>query len=161
VTVSKSAQLWDEQRKMILDDAFLKFLLPSIGKEARSLLTVKTKNWLHMEYGQQLWNKVIVAPWKKKDADKKDADIDLDDESELRVMACCWGLGKPATTFVMIDSSGELVDILYAGSISNRSQGVAEQQRKKNDQQRLLKFMMDHQPRVCRSIKLQLQTTQG
>ncbi|KAJ1271237.1 hypothetical protein BS78_06G113500 [Paspalum vaginatum] len=160
--VSKSAQLWDEQRKMILDDAFFNFLLPSMEKEARSLLTAKAKHWLHMEYGKQLWKKVTVAPWKKKDADKKDADIDLDDESELRVMACCWGPGKPATTFVMLDSSGELVDVLYAGSISNRSQGVAEQQRKKNDQQRVLKFMTDHQPHVvcvgasnynCRQLK--------
>ncbi|KAG2618420.1 transcription elongation factor SPT6 homolog isoform X3 [Panicum virgatum] len=160
--VSKSAQLWDEQRKMILDDAFFNFLLPSMEKEARSLLTAKAKHWLHMEYGKQLWNKVTVAPWKKKDADKKDTDIDLDDESELRVMACCWGPGKPATTFVMLDSSGELVDVLYAGSISNRSQGVAETQRKKNDQQRVLKFMTDHQPNVvcvgasnynCRQLK--------
>ncbi|KAG0518636.1 hypothetical protein BDA96_09G193000 [Sorghum bicolor] len=160
--VSKSAQLWDEQRKMILDDAFFNFLLPSMEKEARSLLTAKAKHWLHMEYGKQLWKNVTVAPWKKKDADKKDADIDLDDESELRVMACCWGPGKPATTFVMLDSSGELVDVLYAGSISNRSQGVAEQQRKKNDQQRVLKFMTDHQPHVvcvgasnynCRQLK--------
>ncbi|CAD6271717.1 unnamed protein product [Miscanthus lutarioriparius] len=160
--VSKSAQLWDEQRKMILDDAFFNFLIPSMEKEARSLLTAKAKQWLHMEYGKQLWNKVTVAPWRKKDADKKDADIDLDDESELRVMACCWGPGKPATTFVMLDSSGELVDVLYAGSISNRSQGVAEQQRKKNDQQRVLKFMTDHQPHVvcvgasnynCRQLK--------
>ncbi|KAF8715916.1 hypothetical protein HU200_026878 [Digitaria exilis] len=160
--VSKSAQLWDEQRKMILDDAFFNFLLPSMEKEARSLLTARAKHWLHMEYGKRLWNKVTVAPWKKKDSDKKDADIDLDDESELRVMACCWGPGKPATTFVMLDSSGELVDVLYAGSISNRSQGVAEQQRKKNDQQRVLKFMTDHQPSVvcvgasnynCRQLK--------
>ncbi|XP_006654589.1 transcription elongation factor SPT6 homolog isoform X2 [Oryza brachyantha] len=160
--VSKSAQLWDEQRKMILDDAFFNFLLPSMEKEARSLLTAKAKIWLNMEYGKQLWDKVSVAPWKKKDADKKDSDIDLDDESELRVMACCWGPGKPATTFVMLDASGELVDVLYAGSISVRSQGVAEQQRKKNDQQRVLKFMTDHQPHVvcvgasnynCRQLK--------
>ncbi|KAM3411347.1 hypothetical protein ACQJBY_003159 [Aegilops geniculata] len=160
--VSKSAQLWDEQRKMILDDAFLNFLLPAMEKEARSLLTAKAKCFLSMEYGKQFWDKVSVAPWKKKDADKKDADIDLDDESELRVMACCWGPGKPATTFVMLDSSGELVDVLYAGSISLRSQGVAEQQRKRNDQQRVLKFMTDHSPHVvcvgasnlnCRQLK--------
>ncbi|CAM0954847.1 unnamed protein product [Alopecurus aequalis] len=160
--VSKSAQLWDEQRKMILDDAFLNFLLPSMEKEARSLLTAKAKSCLHMEYGQEFWNKVSVAPWKKKDSGKKDADLDLDDESELRVMACCWGPGKPATTFVMLDSSGELVDVLYAGSLSIRSQGVAEQQRKKNDQQRVFKFMTDHSPHVvcvgasnlnCRQLK--------
>uniref|UniRef100_A0A0D9WI56 Uncharacterized protein n=1 Tax=Leersia perrieri TaxID=77586 RepID=A0A0D9WI56_9ORYZ len=152
--VSKSAQLWDEQRKMILDDAFLNFLLPSMEKEARSLLTAKAKNWINMEYGKQLWNKVSVAPWKMKGTYQKDSDI--------RVMACCWGPGKPATTFVMLDSSGELVDDLYAGSISVRSQGVAEQQLKKNDQQRVLKFMTDHLPHVvcigasnynCRQLK--------
>jgi transcription elongation factor SPT6 len=80
----------------------------------------------------------------------------------LRVVACCWGPGKPVTTFVLLDLSGELVDVLYAGSISNKSRSVAKQQRKKNDQQRLLKFMMDHQPHVlfvgasnynCRQLK--------
>jgi transcription elongation factor SPT6 len=124
--VSKSAQLWDEQRKMILDDAFFSFLLPSMEKEAQSLLTAKAKHWLHMEYGKQLWNKVTVAPWKK-----KDADIDLDDESELRVMACCSGPRKPSITFVMLDSSGELVDVLHVGSVSNMSQGVTRSSRRR------------------------------
>jgi len=123
-------------------------------------LTAKSKHWLHMEYGKQLWNKVTVAPWKK----EEDADIDLDGESELRVMACCLGPGKPSITFVMLDSSGELVDVIHVGSISNRSQGVTEEQKKKNGQQRqqLLKFMTDHQPHVvcvgasnynCRQLK--------
>ncbi|XP_010922250.1 transcription elongation factor SPT6-like [Elaeis guineensis] len=143
--VSRSAQLWNEQRKMILEDSFFTYILPSMEKEARSLLAAGAKNWLLMEYGKQLWNKVSVAPFKRKDADN-----DSEDESELRVMACCWGPGKPATTFVMLDSAGEMVDVLYAGSISSRSQAVAEQQRKKNDQQRVLKFMTDHQPHaVC------------
>jgi transcription elongation factor SPT6 len=74
-----------------------------------------------------LWNKVTVAPWKK----KKDADIDLDDKSELRVMACCSGPGKPSITFVLLDSSGELVDVLHVGSISNRSQGVTRSRRRR------------------------------
>ncbi|RWW27585.1 hypothetical protein BHE74_00012559 [Ensete ventricosum] len=143
--VSRSAQLWNEQRKMILDDSFLTLILPSMAKEARSLLTARAKNWLLMEYGRQLWNKVSVAPFKRKDADN-----DPEDESESRVMACCWGPGKPATTIVMLDSAGEMVDVLYAGSVSVRSQAVADQQRKKNDHQRLLKFMTDHQPHaVC------------
>ncbi|CAL9765594.1 unnamed protein product [Musa acuminata subsp. burmannicoides] len=143
--VSRSAQLWNEQRKMILEDSFLTFILPSMEKEARSLMTARAKNWLLMEYGKQLWTKVSIAPFKR-----KDADIDSDDESESRVMACCWGPGKPATTIVMLDSAGEMVDVLYAGSISVRSQAVAEQQRKKNDHQRVLKFMTDHQPHaVC------------
>ncbi|KAM0954059.1 putative tex-like protein, HTH domain superfamily [Dioscorea sansibarensis] len=143
--VSRSAQLWNEQRSLIVHDALLSFILPSMEKETRSLLTARAKNWLLMEYGKQLWNKVSVAPFHR-----KDAEADSEDEYESRVMTCCWGPGKPATTMVMLDTSGEMVDVLYAGSISIRSQGVAEQQRKKNDQQRVLKFMTDHQPHaVC------------
>nr|DAD43000.1 TPA_asm: hypothetical protein HUJ06_001230 [Nelumbo nucifera] len=141
--VSKSAQLWNEQRRLILHDAFYNFLLPSMEKEARSLLTTRAKNWLVMEYGNQLWNKVSVAPYQRKESDAAS-----DDETAPRVMACCWGPGKPATTFVMLDSSGEVLDVLYTGSLSLRSQNVNDQQRKKNDQQRVLKFMTDHQPHV-------------
>lgn len=50
--VSKSAQLWNEQRKLILEDAFFNFLLPSMEKEARSLLTSRAKSWLLLEYGK-------------------------------------------------------------------------------------------------------------
>ncbi|KAG0480411.1 hypothetical protein HPP92_011269 [Vanilla planifolia] len=144
---------------MILEESFHNFILPSMEKEARSILAARAKNWLLMEYGKQLWNKVSVAPYLRKG---NSVDNENEEEAELRVMACCWGPGKPANTFVMLDSSGEVVDILYAGSISSKSQGVAEQQRKRNDQDRLLKFMTDHQPHVvclgaanlsCRQLK--------
>ncbi|KAD6119651.1 hypothetical protein E3N88_10922 [Mikania micrantha] len=82
-------ELWNEQRKQIIRDAFDSFLLPSMEKEAR-----------------------------------------------------------PATTFVMLDSFGEVIDVLAAGSLSIRGQSVNDQQRKRNDQQRILKFMSDHKPNV-------------
>lgn len=141
--VSKSAQLWNEQRKLILQDALFTSLLPQMEKEARSILTSRAKNWLVMEYGKVLWNKVSVGPYQR-----KENDINSDDEAAPRVMACCWGPGKPATTFVMLDSSGEVLDVLYTGSLTLRSQNVNDQQRKKNDQERVLKFMTDHQPHV-------------
>ncbi|KAI3742191.1 hypothetical protein L1987_59871 [Smallanthus sonchifolius] len=143
--VSKSAQLWNEQRKQIINDAFDGLLLPSMAKEARTLLTSRAKNCLLMEYGRHLWDKVSVAPYQKKEHDVNSSD---DYEVAPRVMACCWGPGKPATTFVMLDSYGEVLDILYAGSISIRGQNANDQQRKKNDQQRVVKFMTDHQPHV-------------
>ncbi|KAH1055534.1 hypothetical protein J1N35_033599 [Gossypium stocksii] len=49
-------------------------------------------------------------------------------------MGGCWGPGKPATTFVMLDSSGEVLDVLYTGSLKLQSHNVNDQQRKKNDQ---------------------------
>ncbi|KAK9664479.1 hypothetical protein RND81_14G045200 [Saponaria officinalis] len=141
--VSKSAQLWNEQRKLILEDAISNTLLPTLEKEARLLLTSRAKNWLLMEYGKRLWDKVSVAPYQR-----KERDIKSDDEVAPRVMACCWSRGKPATTFVMLDSFGEIVDVLEAGSISLKAQTVTDQQRKKHDQQNLLRFMTEHQPEV-------------
>ncbi|XP_047948242.1 transcription elongation factor SPT6 homolog [Salvia hispanica] len=141
--VSKSAQLWNEQRKLILNDALNNYLLSSMEKEARSLLTSRAKSWLLSDYGRLLWDKVSVAPYQR-----KENDVSSDEETAPRVMACCWGPGKPATTFVMLDSSGEVLDVLHAGSISIHGQSGNEQQRKRNDQQRVRKFMMDHQPHI-------------
>ncbi|CAJ2671817.1 unnamed protein product [Trifolium pratense] len=142
-SVSRSAQLWNEQRKLILQDAIFRFLLPSMEKEARGVLASKAKHWVLMEYGKAFWNKVSVGPYQQ-----KENDLSSDDEAAPRVMACCWGPGKPQTTFVMLDSSGEVQDVLYTGSLTLRSQNVHDQQRKKNDQERVLKFMTDHQPHV-------------
>ncbi|KAL8162313.1 hypothetical protein V2J09_013802 [Rumex salicifolius] len=141
--VSKSAQLWNEQRKLILHDAIYIHILASMEKEARSLLNSRAKNWLLSKYGKLLWDKVSVAPYQR-----KESDIHADEEAAPRIMACCWGPGKPATTFVMLDANGEIVDVLEAGSISFRSQNINDQQRKKNDQQRLLTFMAEHNPTV-------------
>lgn len=141
--VSKLAQQWNEQRKLILKDAILDFILPTLEKEARLLLTSRAKSWLLMEYGKHLWDKVSVAPYQRKESDRNS-----DDEAAARVMACCWGPGKPPTTFVMLNSFGEIIDVLEAGSISLRSQNVTDQQRKKHDQLKLLKFMTEHQPQV-------------
>lgn len=139
---SKYSQLWNEQRKLIIKDAFEGFLLPSMEKEARALLTSKAKSWLQMEYGRLLFNKVSEAPYQKQGHDGDSS------KDPPRVMACCWGPGRPATTFVMLDSFGEVLDVLSAGSLSIRGQSVNDQQRKKNDQQRILKFMTDHKPSV-------------
>ncbi|KAI7754312.1 hypothetical protein M8C21_009054, partial [Ambrosia artemisiifolia] len=113
-----------------------------MAKEARTLLTSRAKNYLLMEYGRHLWDKVSVAPYQERE---QDSDYY---EAAPRVMACCWGPGNPATTFVMLDSNGEVLDTLYAASLSVRGQNAFVQQRKKSDQQRVIKFMTDHQPHV-------------
>ncbi|PQP93583.1 transcription elongation factor SPT6-like [Prunus yedoensis var. nudiflora] len=87
---------------------------------------------------------ISVGPYHRKENDSSS-----DGEAAPRVMACCWGPGKPATTFVMLDSSGEVVDILYAGSLTSHSHDVNDQKLKKNDEERVLKFMIDHQPLVA------------
>ncbi|KAK9725960.1 hypothetical protein RND81_05G180000 [Saponaria officinalis] len=142
--VSKSAQLWNEQRKLILEDSIFNFILPALEKEARLLLTSRSKNRLLMEYGKRLWDKVSVAPYPRKDSDISSSD----EEVAPRVMACCWGPGKPPITFVMLDSFGEIVDVLEAGSICLKPRNASDTQRKNHDLQNLSRFMTEHQPEV-------------
>ncbi|PPR93639.1 hypothetical protein GOBAR_AA27036 [Gossypium barbadense] len=131
----RSAQLWKEQYKLILHDAIFNFMLPAMEKEARNFLTARAKHWLLMECGKELWKMVSVGPYS--------CNVILGSVESVapKVMACCWGPGKPATTFVMLDSSGVLLDTLEARSFSLRSQTVDDKQRKKNDRQRVLKIM--------------------
>ncbi|XP_011034669.1 PREDICTED: transcription elongation factor SPT6-like isoform X2 [Populus euphratica] len=136
-------QLWDEQRKLILQDVISNCLLPSLEKETRALLTTRAKCLVLMEYGEQLWNRASVAPYPH-----KQNVAGLEEGTGPRVMACCWGPGKPPTTFVMLDSCGQLLDVLQSGSISLQSQNVTGLQRKKHDQLRVHKFIISHQPDV-------------
>ncbi|GFZ18411.1 global transcription factor group B1 [Actinidia rufa] len=76
-------------------DAFHGFLLSSLEKEARSLLTSRAKNWLLMEYGNLLWDKVSLVPYQQ-----KENDVSSGEEAELRIIACCWVPGKSTTNFV-------------------------------------------------------------
>ncbi|KAL6221279.1 hypothetical protein ACLB2K_009030 [Fragaria x ananassa] len=78
----------NEQCKLMLQDALSNFLLPSMEKEARSLLVSRAKNWLLMQCGKALWNRVSKAPPYKGNQ-----------TAPPRVLACCWGPGDPATTF--------------------------------------------------------------
>ncbi|RVW76557.1 Transcription elongation factor SPT6-like [Vitis vinifera] len=127
-------------------------------KQARVFLTAKAKAWLLEEYGKQLWNRASVAPYQHKEKDDE-----LDEETAPKVMACCWDPGNPATTFVMLDSLGEVMDVLHASSLIIWSRNNQKQQKqKKIDQERVREFMTEHQPHVvvlgavnlaCRRLK--------
>ncbi|CAH8361096.1 unnamed protein product [Eruca vesicaria subsp. sativa] len=132
--VSKYAQLWNEQRRLILEDAVHGFLLPAMEKEARLFLTSRAKSLLLSDYGQVLWNKASSGPYRKEDDDVP------------RVLACCWGPGNPQTTFAMLDASGELLDVLYTRYIGSRDE--EDRKRKKDDYRGLSKFIKEHQPDV-------------
>lgn len=99
----------------------------------------RAKNWLLKEYRKDLWNKIYVAPYQR-----KDSDITQDDEATPIVFSCCWGPGNLETTFVMLDSA----DKLSTQYLTSWSQNVHHQQGKAYGQKNLLKFMMDHQPHV-------------
>ncbi|KAM5562343.1 hypothetical protein ABKV19_017525, partial [Rosa sericea] len=97
---------WHEEREKILENAFFRYLLPSMMHEAQSLCRNRVRSWLHFEYGEALWKRVSVIPnrWKQSNSSE--------DHVVPKVIACCLGPGITDTTFVVIDSSGEMFTLL-------------------------------------------------
>eukprot|EP00252_Welwitschia_mirabilis_P017917 TRINITY_DN3996_c1_g1_i1.p1 TRINITY_DN3996_c1_g1~~TRINITY_DN3996_c1_g1_i1.p1 ORF type:complete len:1701 (+),score=496.98 TRINITY_DN3996_c1_g1_i1:372-5474(+) len=157
--VSLAAQLWNEQRKLILKDALCKYLLPYMEKEVRSVLASRAKAWLIEEFGEGLWKKASVAPYKPSNKKENNNEEESEEDSEIRVMACCVGSHNDPTTFVMLDAYGEIVDVLFTMNFSTRSKerGMdkkkenaksAMDKRKEREQERFLKFIGIHHPHV-------------
>ncbi|GJP64948.1 hypothetical protein CLOP_g21880 [Closterium sp. NIES-67] len=203
--VSHFAGLWNEQRRTILRAAIASRLLPTMHKETRLLLTGRAKAFVSEQCALSLWKHVSVAPF---DVRAKGAggggggggmgggggggmrggggrggrhgggEEHGGGQPWLRVMACCWGPGNPATTFAMLNAAGEMVDFIHTGFLCARTGqpkgdtgmgGAAggamggagagggggekgEQQvmvmKKREDEKRLMSFVKEHKPHV-------------
>ncbi|CAI6007897.1 unnamed protein product [Closterium sp. NIES-65] len=175
--VSHFASLWNEQRRTILRAAIAARLLPTMHKETRLLLTGRAKAFVAEQCALALWKHVSVAPF---DVRAKGAgggggggmgggggggmrggggrggrhgggeEHGGGGQPWLRVMACCWGPGNPATTFAMLNAAGEMVDFLHTGFLWGG--GGGEQQvmvmKKREDERRLMAFVKEHKPHV-------------
>ncbi|KAJ7556307.1 hypothetical protein O6H91_05G078100 [Diphasiastrum complanatum] len=157
--VNQNAELWNEQRRQILHDSVTNLILPNLEKETRLSLSRKAKQSILTHCGNCLWKLVSAAPYSNP---LENLEFDGPKKEGHRVMACCWGPGKPATTFVMLDSSGNLTDILHTGYLSFLASSPEQQQRKQKDQQQLLQFLQSNHPDVivlgaanlsCRHLK--------
>lgn len=145
------AVLWNEQRKLTLQEAVSKMILPLLIKEMRTSLTAKAKAWVQSECSKNLWKRASVAPYRTAHASPDDylSSKATSDATDARVLACCWGSRNPPTTFVMLDAFGELIDTLQTGYLNLYSGSLDQQlQRKTDDQERLQKFIVKHQPHV-------------
>eukprot|EP00850_Spirogloea_muscicola_P001600 SM000006S19365 [mRNA] locus=s6:355783:364919:- [translate_table: standard] len=172
--VSSMARRWNQERELILREAVVSILIPVMEREARQALASRAKQHMLEKYAQVLWDVAARAPYDaraglSRGGDLRDRDeerdrswnreLDLERERErdaepleedlaMRVAACCWGPGNPATTFVMLNAAGDLVDMLHAGYLSMGGGGEEHQRRKDGDRERLLTFLAENQPHV-------------
>ncbi|KAI5072429.1 hypothetical protein GOP47_0012535 [Adiantum capillus-veneris] len=167
------SELWNEQRKLILQEALAQMLLPLLAKDMRLSLTVTAKAWIQAECCKSLWKRVTMAPYPISDpfVDASTSSKDNTSKNAI-VMVCCWGSRDPPTTFVILDAFGELVDSLQTGYLNVRPGSHEQQlQRKVDDQERLKKFILMHKPNVvvvgavinfaCRHLKDTIAETVG
>ncbi|EFN54675.1 hypothetical protein CHLNCDRAFT_58171 [Chlorella variabilis] len=148
--LGEAASAWDGVRRQVLGEAVRDFLLPLMEREARARLAGMARSAALDEAGDKLWGYASQAPLQVKLVDDDEV------EPERRVMAVCYGPGTPATTFVMLDPQGNLVDFLYcpqfSGPIPKRKAlpGVVysmyDDPKKGSDAQRIRSFILEHKP---------------
>lgn len=132
--VSRTANQWNEQRRLILKEAVSSRLLPAMQREARLALTARAKDHLANQCAAAMWQRVSVAPYDLRSKSSAAGGgrgggrggSSADDDGKapwLRVLACCWGPGSPATTFAMLDASGGLLETLQTPFLCTRVGG--------------------------------------
>ncbi|PWA45445.1 global transcription factor group B1 [Artemisia annua] len=110
---------WNEERNEIVRKVF-ENMLPAMEKEARELLTKRSKSWLIEQYGRSLRNKSMLR------YQKEDHLIHV--EAAPTVVACCTELqscGEPQSytkCLVMLDPNGKVIDKLKSGTIKDCDQ---------------------------------------
>ncbi|KAI3425064.1 hypothetical protein D9Q98_008441 [Chlorella vulgaris] len=148
--ISVEAAAWDKVRRQVLREAVTDFLMPQMEREARTRLAAAARSVALEEAADRLWAYASQAPLQLKLVDDEEV------EGERRVMAVCYGGGDPATTFVMLDPQGNLVDYLhcpqFSGPIPRRKAvpglvySVFEDPKKAQDAARVRAFIEDHKP---------------
>lgn len=148
--LSEAAQAWDDVRRSVLHDAVVSLLLPAMEREARAGLAADARAAVLDAAADRLWDYASQAPLQVRLVDEEDT------ETDRRVMAVCYGPGNPATTFVMLDPSGNLVDFMhcpqFSGPIPKRKaiQGLVynlfEDPKKSQDALRIRQFIETHKP---------------
>lgn len=146
------SQEWNQLRENVLSDAVKKHIIPALERELRVRLVADGREALLRQMSDKLWKYATQAPLKVESGEEEGEML------EPRIMAVCWGPGDPATTFVMLDSSGNMVDFLPCAHLSGmlkrpvgrrvEDYNLLTDTRKSKDAQRLLQFIKTHQPHV-------------
>ncbi|BDA45673.1 Transcription elongation factor SPT6 [Coccomyxa sp. Obi] len=143
---SIQASAWNKQREAILVDALRQRLLPAFALELRTRMAADARHTALHGVADKLWDYASRRPLQV---------VTPDDDEEVehkRIVAVCWGPGDPATTFVLLDDAGQLIDTMFAGSLSGpirRSRdGLFFDTSKARDAERIKDFILKHSPHV-------------
>eukprot|EP01117_Protostelium_nocturnum_P006766 TRINITY_DN242_c0_g1_i1.p1 TRINITY_DN242_c0_g1~~TRINITY_DN242_c0_g1_i1.p1 ORF type:complete len:1509 (+),score=429.08 TRINITY_DN242_c0_g1_i1:233-4759(+) len=134
---SLNAQAWNEQRKLILHEAIVKFLLPSLEKELRQKLFEESSKFVMEACSSKLYKKLIASPFRPSNSESNDS------EDEMKVMACCYGQGDIPSICIILDSKGQPTSFLKLKFITMKGDTRREEELIK-----LQDFIIDNEPHV-------------
>jgi len=149
---------WYEFQKDCLTHLTQKLLFPQFEKETIEDLSEKSRSCVLEKMSKDLWKYALQAPFRPP---MNDGEYEEDD-SFVRVCACCWGpggKGQPSTVLVMLDSLGELKAMIelkqFSGFLepqedqdSYQETDVLQNEQRKEDAQQIREFLMEHKPHV-------------
>ncbi len=114
--VTAAAGAWNALRARVLRAALLGALAPALAAEARGRLGAEARAAALQGAADALWSLAARPPLRVGLAEEEHGWMEL---GERRLMGAVHGLGKPAaTTFVMLDAAGALVDFCHCPQLS-------------------------------------------
>jgi transcription elongation factor SPT6 len=114
--VTAAAGAWNALRTRVLRAALLGALVPALAAEARGRLGAEARAAALQGAADALWALAARPPLRVGLAEEEHGWMEL---GERRLMGAVHGPGKPAaTTFVMLDAAGALVDFCHCPQLS-------------------------------------------
>jgi transcription elongation factor SPT6 len=108
-----AAEAWNAERAGAVHDAVARRLLPALAAEARARLGAEARAVALQAASDAAWELATAAPLRVALPDEEGQFV-----AERRFMGACYGPGQPATTFVMLDAAGQMVDFLHCPQLS-------------------------------------------
>lgn len=152
--LSDEAEAWNKLRTAALREAITSHILPAIRREVRARLMAEGRVFLLQELTDALWEHASQAPIMLRAMEDNEEGEEL---SEKRIMSVVYSPGGgAATTLVMLDPAGQMVDYLHCPQltgvipkprlIQGQTYSIFQDPRKATDAEAIRTFIEAHLP---------------
>ena len=150
---------WNEQRKLIIEQALTNYLYPIYQKELTQKLTEEAMERVADKCAEKLSQRIMSGPYRVNsdnnnnnnnnnngwgNNDINNNETNNNSNNEIKVMACVNTGNNVPTVFVVLDTEGELRAHLKLNNLNM----YETDPRKQQDIDKLKKFIVDHAPNV-------------
>ncbi|GMR43278.1 hypothetical protein PMAYCL1PPCAC_13473 [Pristionchus mayeri] len=146
---SEVAEAWNGLRQQVVEMALKEMLFPELKVELEKKLLEEAKEFVVKRCSETMCNRLSTSSYKPpKKLDGDDDDEENEREGEVRVLGVVYSTERDEVSFgALIDQDGVVIDSIRLPYLMNR-RGPQEERQKREDMEKLKRFVNKHQPHV-------------